>query len=64
MAIYCFAKCFIQFIKKHISLQTHNVYSTLKCRGNGRFHVVSTWNTRSVFVGVYNFVEESYTQTV
>ena len=27
------------------SLQTHHVDSTLKRRGNGRFHVVSTWNT-------------------
>ena len=25
--------------------------STLKRRGNGRFHVVSTWNPREVFVG-------------
>ena len=27
------------------------MYSTLKRRGNGRFHVVSSWNTRGVFVG-------------
>ena len=33
------------------TLQTHHVYSTLKRRGNDRFHVVSTWNTRGVFVG-------------
>ena len=33
------------------TLQTHHVYSTLKRRGNGRIHVVSTWNTRGVFVG-------------
>ena len=33
------------------SLQTHHVYSTLKRRGNDRFHVISTWNTRGVFVG-------------
>ena len=26
------------------------MYSTLKRRGNGRVHVVSTWNTRGVFV--------------
>ena len=32
-------------------LQTHHVYSTLKRRGNDWFHVVSTWNTGSVFVG-------------
>ena len=31
-------------------LQTHHVYSMLKQRGNKRFHVVSTWNTRAVFV--------------
>ena len=31
--------------------QTHHVNSTLKRRGNDRFHVVSTWNTRGVFVG-------------
>ena len=33
------------------TLQTLHVYSTLKRRENGRFHVVSTWNTRGVFVG-------------
>ena len=33
------------------SLQTHHVFFTLKRRGNGRFHVVSTWNTQCVFVG-------------
>ena len=33
------------------SLQTHHVDSTLKRRGSGRFHVVSTWNPRGVFVG-------------
>ena len=33
------------------TLQTLQVYSTLKRRGNERFHVVSTWNTRGVFVG-------------
>ena len=32
-------------------LQTHHMYSTLKRRGNHRFHVASTWNTRDVFVG-------------
>ena len=35
----------------HDVLQTHHVYSTLKRHGNGRFHVVSMWNTRVVFVG-------------
>ena len=33
------------------TLQTHHVDSTLKRRGNDRFHVVSTWNPRGVFVG-------------
>ena len=33
------------------TLQTHHVYSTQKRRRNDRFHVVSTWNTRGVFVG-------------
>ena len=35
------------------TLQTHHVYSTLKRRGNDRFHVSSTWNTLGVFVGNY-----------
>ena len=34
------------------SLQTHHVYSTLKQHGNALFHIVSTWNTRGVFVGM------------
>ena len=34
------------------SLQTLHVYSTLKRRGKGLFHVISTWNTRGVFVGM------------
>ena len=34
-----------------ITPQTHHVYSTSKRYGNGHFHVVSTWNTRGVFVG-------------
>ena len=33
------------------TLQTHHVASTLKRRGNDRFHVVSTWIPRGVFVG-------------
>ena len=33
-------------------LQTHHAYSTLKRRGNGRFHVVSTWNTCDVFMNL------------
>ena len=28
------------------------LYSTLKRRGNGNFHVVSTWSTRGVFAGL------------
>ena len=41
---------------KWITLQTHHVDSTLKRRGNSRFHVVSTWNPRGVFVGkVFTF---------
>ena len=35
------------------TLQTLHVDSTLKRRGNGRFHVFSTWNPRGVFVGKY-----------
>ena len=41
---------FIKLVQQH-ALQTHHVDSTLKRRGNGRFHVVSTWNRRGVFVG-------------
>ena len=37
------------------TLQTHHVDSTLKRRGNGRFHVVSTWNPHGVFVGNIEF---------
>ena len=35
------------------SLQVQHVYSTLKRRGNDRFHVVSRWNPRDVFVGFF-----------
>ena len=35
------------------SLQTHHVDSTLKRRGNSRFHVVSTCNPRGVFIGLF-----------
>ena len=35
------------------SLQRHHVYSTLKRRGSDRFHVVSTWNSRVEFVGIF-----------
>ena len=43
-----FAKCIHSL---SMTPQTHHVYSTLKRRGNNRFRVVSTWNTRGVFVG-------------
>ena len=33
------------------SLQTHHVHSMMKRRGNGHFHVVSTWNTHGVVEG-------------
>ena len=41
------------------SLQTHHMDSTLKRRGNDRFHVVSTWNPRGVFVGkaIYHMLD-------
>ena len=39
------------YINDLSALQTHYVDSTLIRRGNGRFHVVSTWNPRGVFVG-------------
>ena len=42
-------------LRYYQTLQTHHVYSTLKRRGNNRFYVVSTWNTRGVFVGVLCF---------
>ena len=37
------------------SLQTHRVDSTLKRRGNGRFHAVSTRNLCGVLVGLAQF---------
>ena len=59
------AKC---VLNKEWSLQTHHVDSTLKRRGSGRFHVVSTWNTRGVFVGINfeysNFNIENYSVSV
>ena len=39
---------------KDTTQQTHHVYSTLKPRRNDCFHVVSTWDTRGVFVGLSN----------
>ena len=38
-----------------LTLQILHVYSTLKRRGNGRFHVVSTWNTRGV-LAVFDWI--------
>ena len=38
-----------------VPLQTHHMYSTLKRLGNNRFHVVSTWNTCGVFIGLKMF---------
>ena len=47
-----------------LTLQTHHVDSTLKRCGNGRFHVVSTWNPRGVFVGKENcFQKTKVTET-
>ena len=40
------------YFSMNVSLQIHHVYSTLKRRGNSRFHVVLTWNTRGVFVRI------------
>ena len=37
----------------HASPQIHHVDSTLKRHGNDRFHVVSTWNPRGVFVSFH-----------
>ena len=34
----------------YTTLKTYHLCFTLKQRGNGRFHVVSTWNNRGVFV--------------
>ena len=45
-------------IAKQVTLQGHHVYSTLKKRGNKRFYVVSTWNTRGVFVGQHLLMKQ------
>ena len=44
----------VQVWPRTTSLQKHRVYSSLKIPRNGRFQVVSTWNTRVVFVGTTN----------
>ena len=38
-------------VDKVTTLQTHHVYSTLKRRANGRFHVLSKLHACGVFVG-------------
>ena len=40
--------------------QPHHINSTLQRRGNGRFHVVSTWKTYGVFVELH--VKGSYSR--
>ena len=49
-----------------ITPQTHHVDSTLKRRGNGRFHGVSTWNPRGVFVGLLEGIQQvlSFTRSI
>ena len=51
---FCFLwkRIMVRYMLQEHSLETHHVYSTLKRRGNNRFHVVSTWKTRGVFVGL------------
>ena len=46
-------------VKTGPTLQTHHIDSPLKQRGNDRFHVVSTWNPRGVFVGkaIYHMLD-------
>ena len=39
-------------LEKSLLCKTHHVDSTLKRRGNCRFHVVSTWYLRGVFAGI------------
>ena len=46
----CFEKQNTDLTERY--LQTHHVYSTLKRCGSSCFHVVLTWNTRGVFVGL------------
>ena len=52
-AINNLSECFFPLPQESVqlnALQTHHVDFTLKRRGNSRFHVVSTWNPRGVFV--------------
>ena len=55
LTLLCFQIIRILYWKKRllIALQIRHVYATFKRRGNNRFHVVSTWNTRGVFVGYF-----------
>ena len=41
-------------VNQQLTLQTHHVYSTLQWRGNGLFHVVSSWNARGVYLETLN----------
>ena len=55
LTLLCFQIVRILYWKKRllVALQIRHVYATFKRRGNNRFHVVSTWNTRGVFVGYF-----------
>ena len=39
-----------------LSLQTHHVHSTFKQHGKERFHVISIWDKRVMFVGITHLV--------
>ena len=57
------AEAYLKPTQISISLHIHHKYSTLKRHGNGRFHVVSTWSTCGVFVGILTlliFIEKSF----
>ena len=62
--IYETCKLILETILTVTVLQTHHVDSTLKRRGNGRFHVVSTWNPRGVFVGVHIWLPSGCTKSI
>ena len=42
-------------------LQIHHVNFMLKRRGNGRFHVVLTWNAHGMFLGIQEIFIEFFT---
>ena len=46
------------------TLQRHHVYSMLKRRGNGRFQVISTRNTRNVFGGYPRWSRSAYANAI